>query len=539
MKAYHADGVRRDILEFWKSPLLSLDEYALAAGREPEPGVDGKLQWLVPFLSADETAAVKNRSALHADRLAGLASLAVFPPDAVEAVAWVTPGTLVVKVEPAREGRPGMDVFGKPIPAPRGVEAELRLFEGLRQEEGAVAATAAGILEKGSVGMAVRLRVRPHRDAALSVAVTADRMAASVTCTPFEGTGEPVSPDELKAGLARAGVVQGIDPDRLLSVLDAVRKNAPVPGVVVARGEEAGTLVDRMTVHVRVASGKSVAVREDGGADFREQDKITRVAKGDLLVTLRPAAEAAVDGWDVTGSVIPAALGGGAVAGCRGARQRGLRPGRQHALSRRDRRRAGHGRGPHRGAPGPRDRARRRAGAPATSASPARCAWEGPCSRPPPWSLMQISVQEAAQAAGARRGGSMIDWIKGRRRRSRAGGITAGSASRPSFCAAVTCASTARCCRLTCTSRWSKRTRAASWGGCACCRDCGAEPWLPPARPRWRPSRAGRPAAGEKSRGAGRRSRSEGAHRAAEHGDADARAGVAALKERRRRGDLL
>ena len=306
MKAYHAEGVRRDILEFWKSSLLSLDEYALAAGREPEPGVDGKLQWLVPFLSAEETAAVKKRSTIHADRLAGLASLAVFPPDAVEAVAWVTPGTVIVKVEPAREGKPGMDVFGKPIPAPRGVEAELRLFEGLRQEEGAVAATAAGILEKGSEGMAVRLRVRPHRDAAVSVAVTADRMAASVTYTPFEGTGEPVGPDELKACLAKAGVVQGIDPDRLLSVLDAVRKNSPVPGVVVARGKKPGTLVDRMTVHVRVATGKSVAVRGDGGADFHEQDKITRVAKGDMLVTLRPAAEAAVDGWDVTGGVIPA-----------------------------------------------------------------------------------------------------------------------------------------------------------------------------------------------------------------------------------------
>ena len=46
------------------------------------------------FLSAEETAAVKKRSAIHADRLAGLASRAVFPPDTVEAVAWVTRGLL-------------------------------------------------------------------------------------------------------------------------------------------------------------------------------------------------------------------------------------------------------------------------------------------------------------------------------------------------------------------------------------------------------------------------------------------------------------
>ena len=113
---------------------------------------------------------------------------------------------------------------------------------------------------------------------------------------------------------------------------------------MVARGKKPGTLADRMTVHVRVASGKSVAVREDGRADFREQDKITRVAKGDLLVTLRPAAGAAVDGWDVTGGVIPAP------------RTRSSpwppvptsgrhRPGWQHALFRGDGRRASVGAG--------------------------------------------------------------------------------------------------------------------------------------------------------------------------------------------------
>jgi hypothetical protein len=306
VKSFDAEKVRADILAFWKGPALSLDEYPLAAGREPQPGADGKLHWLAAFLPAEEVSVVKKRAAAHADRLAGLASLAAFPPEAVEAVAWVTPGTVILKTEPPQEGRPGTDVFGKTIPAPRGRETELRLFEGLARGAEGVTATAGGILEKGSDGMAVRLRVRPHRDAALSVSVAADRMSAAVSYVPFEGTGNAVDPEAVQAALAKAGVAaERVDPGRLLGVLDAVRRNIPLAGIVVAEGKRPGTAGDRLTIHVRVATGKAVAVAEDGRADFRAQDRITRVSKGEPLATLLPARSEATEGWDVTGAVIP------------------------------------------------------------------------------------------------------------------------------------------------------------------------------------------------------------------------------------------
>ena len=103
-------------------------------------------------------------------------------------MARVAPGTAIMKITPARDGKPGVDVFGQVIPAPRGAEAGIRLFEGLRRDGETVFAATGGILEKGSDGMAVRLRVRPHRDATLTISVAEDGMSASISFLPAEGT---------------------------------------------------------------------------------------------------------------------------------------------------------------------------------------------------------------------------------------------------------------------------------------------------------------------------------------------------------------
>jgi hypothetical protein len=60
----------------------------------------------------------------------------------------------------------------------------------------------------------------------------------------------------------------------------------------------------RIEFHVHVATGQAVAFRKDGRADFRAQDRITRVQKGELVATVRPRNQLAEDGWDVTGKAL-------------------------------------------------------------------------------------------------------------------------------------------------------------------------------------------------------------------------------------------
>jgi uncharacterized protein (DUF342 family) len=57
---------------------------------------------------------------------------------------------------------------------------------------------------------------------------------------------------------------------------------------------------------VHLASGSSVTVSADGKADFRNQDKLTSVHRGELLATLSPPGLGAEDGWDVTGRTVSA-----------------------------------------------------------------------------------------------------------------------------------------------------------------------------------------------------------------------------------------
>jgi len=307
VKGYKAEAVKKDILSFFTGRQVALEDYGLATGRAAERGADGSLSWLVPFLPAEEAEGIRKRSSSNISRLSGLKSLSVFSLAAVEGIGRVSPGAAVLKMSAAREGKPGIDVFGKALPAERGRDPQVRLFEGLRRDQDAVVATGAGILEKGSEGMAVRLRVRPHGDAAIAAAISEDRMKASLSFAPSEGTGAGLDPEAAKTALEKAGVVQGVDQERLLEALDSVRKNLPLAGFLVAEGMRPGAdRKERIVVHARMATGKSVAVREDGRADFRAQDKITRVAKGELLATLLPPSGAPADGWDVTGNTIPA-----------------------------------------------------------------------------------------------------------------------------------------------------------------------------------------------------------------------------------------
>jgi uncharacterized protein (DUF342 family) len=308
VKGYSAEAVRKDILDFFKGPQTDLDGYTLARGQPARPGADGRVQWLVEFLSAEDAQRIRVACSANSARLAGLASLSVFPIARVEAVAIAGPQTPVLRVTAATLGEPGADVFGKAVPGPRAVDPVVRLFEGVALRGDTVFATEPGILEKGSEGMAILLRARRHRDAELRLEISPDRLRALLSFVPSEGTGARVSVAEARAAIENAGVVRGLKEEAVREALDGMTRDAPFTQLLIAEGKapdkEAGR---RVVFQARIATGAALTIREDGRADFREQDRISRVGKGDLIATLRPTGATAADGWDVTGRSIPAA----------------------------------------------------------------------------------------------------------------------------------------------------------------------------------------------------------------------------------------
>lgn len=305
VKGFNLETVQKDLRAFFDGATTELADYVLVQGRPPKPGGEPKLEWRALFLSTGEANKVKAQAIANAEHLKGLASLATFPLEKVEAVARVKPETEVLKIVPSTGGEPGIDVFGATISPSKGAMPGIQLFEGLALRRDVVIATESGILEKGGTGMAMLLRVRPHGDAELSVAVSEDRMKATLSYFPPEGDGARISTAELRARIGQAGVRKGINEERLLSVLESIARSETLKEILIAEGRKpTQDAQKRIIFHVHIATGQAVALRADGRADFRAQDRITRVSKGALLATVKLRDAASEDGWDVTGTPI-------------------------------------------------------------------------------------------------------------------------------------------------------------------------------------------------------------------------------------------
>jgi uncharacterized protein (DUF342 family) len=312
LKGMDTERVRRDILEFARSEKSSLESYVLVEGRAPEPGAEGTLEWRVNFLPESKAKSIREQSLGNVDRLQGpaaVASLSEFPLEAVEQIAEVEQDRVVARLHAAGAGLPGVDVFGTGLPGPKGREPVVQTFENLQNTRGELVSRAAGLLERGSRGETLLLRVRPHRDGEARVRISEDRLQAFLSLLPSQGTGRPLSAQLVDAALLGAGVTQGISRETLAEATARAQDGEAVEELLVAEGQPAEAGRDtELQILVRQASGQAVSVAGDGRADYKRQDKITTVAAGTLLARL-PAPTPGGDGWDVTGKKIPARKG--------------------------------------------------------------------------------------------------------------------------------------------------------------------------------------------------------------------------------------
>ncbi|MGA2640203.1 MAG: flagellar assembly protein A [Spirochaetia bacterium] len=309
VKGFNPEIVRKDLLGFFAGTDAELTDYLLVSGRAAKPGSEPKIEWRAAFLPAEEAAAIRATAASRPETLKSLASLGAFPLSRVEAVARVKKDAEILRISPSIGGEPGVDVFGAAISPSRSRAAEVRLFEGLAMRKDLIVATEQGILEKGSDGMAILLRVRPHKEAEMLVTLSPDRMKATVSYFPQEGDGARISAEDVRTRLRQAGVQKGIDEQKLLVLMDKVVRGEGFLDQPIAEGRRPRQDAQaRIVFQLHLATGNAVALRKDGSADFRAQDRITSIKRGQLVATVRPRDPLAEDGWDVSGKalVLPA-----------------------------------------------------------------------------------------------------------------------------------------------------------------------------------------------------------------------------------------
>ncbi len=307
IRGFDSELIKKDIQAFYDGPKRELTDYTLSLGHAPEKGADGALEWLAGFLKKDEADEILSASAENSARVEGISSLEAFPLQGVESVGRVEAGTEILRITPPGPGKPGFDVFKNGIPAIKGAEFPVRLFENLKKKKDTVEAAIEGIVEKGTRGGVTLLRVRPHKDATLEVIVSEDRMKGFLSYMPAHGMGRVMNADEVKERIEKAGIVRGVKSDALLEALASISKNMAITNHLVAEGKPPRGGGERKPIfHVRMASGRRVSMRENGKADFKNQDTLTQVSKDELIASLAVSGEAAEDGWDVTGRTIPA-----------------------------------------------------------------------------------------------------------------------------------------------------------------------------------------------------------------------------------------
>jgi hypothetical protein len=305
VRAFDAEAVKKDLTAFYSSAREELEDYPLAEGHPPGAGQEGRLEWQVKFLRPEEAQRIREQSLAAQGRLSGLKSLADFPLSEVQSVGWVDAGQEIARMLPPTSGQPGMDVYKAVVPGAKGPGPELRLFEGLKLLKDQVTASEKGLLERGGRGPLVLLRVRPHRDAELQVSLSEDRMRGSVSFFPAAGAGGSLGAEQLKTCLASGGIVKGLDPARFAELARAAREGRELKDFPVAQGRPPKPApVRQVAFHVHLASGASVTLAADGRADFRNQDKLTSVRRGELIATLSPPGLGAEDGWDVSGRTV-------------------------------------------------------------------------------------------------------------------------------------------------------------------------------------------------------------------------------------------
>jgi len=137
-------------------------------------------------------------------------------------------------------------------------------------------------------------------DAAVEVEVARDAMQAQLSVTPAQG-GAPATEEDLRAALARAGVVAGIDAEALAQ---AVQSQSAKP-VVVAWGAPPVDGEDAEFLElIAAAPDRAPKVGADGRIDYREHGGgIVLVESGALLMRRKPATPG-TPGTTVLGKVL-------------------------------------------------------------------------------------------------------------------------------------------------------------------------------------------------------------------------------------------
>jgi len=152
---------------------------------------------------------------------------------------------------------------------------------------------------------------KTYRHGRCTLRVSDDSMKAFLTLTPPIGGAKPVTSDDVMSLCREKGIIYGIKEDVVRETVEkAVSERIAISEVVIAEGDKPVHGEDaRLEFKVRLASGSSFALMQNGKVNFKEHDVITNVAGDQLIAVVYKPKEGKRDGHLVTGDLIAARRG--------------------------------------------------------------------------------------------------------------------------------------------------------------------------------------------------------------------------------------
>ncbi len=303
--------IQEDVLEYYRSKESVLTGYLLSEGEAPAPPGERKVDYTLNYMDEGDVESVKRTAASilsgeNGERnFEGIESLENNPIDTVDKMAMVTSGMIIAEIS-QESGTPGKDVFGNKIEFSEVSDSGFRFLEGVERQGTRICTKAEGLLEQWNKPEGAVFRIRPHKNSLAEVRIAANRMSASITLHPSLGTGLPLSLESVRKQVEEKDVVFGINEDVLNRGVEHANGGDDIQDLVFANGkppvngEEA-----KLDFLISFSEDKAVTLKADGRADYRNQDHITLVKKGETIVKLIQSSIKAEEGEDVTGQKIP------------------------------------------------------------------------------------------------------------------------------------------------------------------------------------------------------------------------------------------
>ncbi len=299
--------IKEDILAFYKSSSLEMKDYVLVEGKAPEAGEEVTFSIECEMMNIKELDAHKEeiKKDYGKRKPIGIESLDDYPVENCKNIGLIAEDGTAVIFSSSKPGASGKDIYGKVLPGLPGATPNLTLLENLIRKKDEIASEIDGFLDLFESEDGTVLRVRPAKNELIEIEISEDKMEAFLSIT--ENIGEPITAEEIKEKLVSAGVIKGLKEDILQKAVETSTEGQSLERLVIAAGEvpvEPGT--SRLNMKIVVADDTAVTLRSDGSADFKNQDRITSITKGDLIGVIQSPKTEARDGWDVCGATIEA-----------------------------------------------------------------------------------------------------------------------------------------------------------------------------------------------------------------------------------------